>query len=282
MVDTETTDPKSTSGVSGTIAIAHHNTTTNTDAVGPIVMKYTPASDTAPVASYGGGSLWIYDLDTTNGPEAIQVSATSGQVEDVVRTPALSRPIIAANSDGLWLGNSIEGGQVAGTVFHVAPGSHVVSTVVASQSDAVDWMVAGPGHVWVGMRPNNSTLLSLWRFDGPKATVAFHTPEPTLQAGPNFVVGDEQDGLWLTTLDPVLGATQPIDIHHLDVVRLDADNGKATVEAALPPPRTQLDAASQTAHGESAFYAGDYFLLQSPSVGGYTSFTQLLRVTPLP
>jgi hypothetical protein len=280
-VITEKSDPHSASGVTGTVAVAHHAAATDSYTVGPVVMKYTPASDTAPLAAYGGGSLWIYDLDTTDGPEAIQVSATSGQVEDVVRTPALSRPIIAANSDGLWLGNSIEGGEVGGTLFHVAPGSHVVSTVIPSQSDAVDWMIAGPGHVWVGMRPNNSTLLSLWRFDGPKAIVAFHTPEPTLQAGPNFVVGDEQDGLWLTTLDPVLGATQPIDIHHLDVVRLDADSGKATVEAALPPPLTQLDAASQTAQGQSAFFGGSYFLLQSPSVGGYTSFTQLLRVAPV-
>jgi hypothetical protein len=281
-VITERPDPHSASGVTGTIAVAHHDAATDSYTVGPVVMKYTSGSDTKPIVVSGGGSLWIYDRDTTNGPEAIEVSATSGQVDDVVRTPAFSRPIIAANSDGLWLGNSIEGGQVAGTLFHVAPGSHAVSTVVASQSDAVDWMVAGPGHVWVGMRPNTSTLLSLWRFDGPKATVGFHTPEPTLQAGPNFVVGDEQDGLWLTTLDPVLGATEPIDIHHLDVVRLDADTGKATVEAALPPPLNQVDAESQTAQGQSAFFAGRYFLLESPSVGGYTGFTELLEVTPLP
>jgi len=265
-----------------TVAIARTNPTTGAVTTGPIVMRLNDASNTHVMTVHGGGSMWIYDLDTTYGPEAIQVSARSGQVEDVVRTLALSKPVIAANSDGLWLGNSIEGGQVAGTLFHVAPGSHTVSTVVASQSDAVDWMVAGPGHVWVGMRPNTSTLLSLWRFDGPKATVAFHTPEPTLQAGPNLVVGNDQDGLWLTAPNPPLGATEPIDIHHLDVVRLDADNGKATVEAALPPPLDTLDVASQTASGQAALSEGSYYLLQSPSVRGYTGFTQLLRVTPLP
>jgi hypothetical protein len=282
LVVTEKPDAKSDSGVSGTIAISHRDSASGGFTIGPVIMKYTSGSDTRPVSVYGGGSLWIYDLSTSNGPEAIQISATTGQVEDVVRTPALSRPIIAANSDGLWLGNSIEGSIVAGTVFHVASGSHVVTTVVASPNDAVDWMVADDGHVWAGIRPNNSTLLSLWRFDGPKASVAFRVTEPSLEAGSNFVVGNEQDGLWLTTPDPPFGETEaPLDNKHLDVVKLDANTGKPTVEAQLPPLDT-LDAELQTAQGQAAFSEGRYFLLQSPSVGGYTGFTQLLEVTPLP
>jgi len=47
------------------------------------------------------------------------------------------------------------------------------------------------------------------------------------------------------------------------------------------PPLDQLAAESQTLEGQAAFFGGSYFLLQSPSVGGYTGFTQLLRVTPL-
>ena len=284
MVVTEKTDTKSASGLSGTIAISHRNTKTPGYTVGPVIMKYTPVSDTAPVTAYGGGSLWIYDVDTNNGPEAIQISATTGQVQDVVRTPQLYRPIMAANGDGLWFGNSIEGGDpTAGGVFHVAPGSHAVSTVVASSSNAVDWLVADSGHVWAGIRPATATgILSLWRFDGPKGTVAFHTPEPTLQAGLNFVVGNEQDGLWLTTSDPPQGAyPTATENQHLDVVKLDADTGKPTVEAQLPPLDT-IDAGSQAGQGQAAVFANDYFLLQSPSVGGYTGFTQLLRVTPLP
>jgi hypothetical protein len=282
MVITETSNAASSSGLRATIAILRHDPATDKSTIGPVVMTYTPASDTAPVAAYGGGSLWIYDVETNNGPEAVQVSATSGQVEDVVRTPLLYRPIMAANSDGLWLGNSIEGSQVAGTVFHVTPGSHTVTTVVSSQNDAVDWLVADSGHVWAGIRPSGSTLLSLWRFDGPQGIVALHVAEPTLEVGPNYVVGDEQDGLWLTTPDPPIGATpSPQDNQHLDVVRLDANTGKRTVEAALPP-LDQLAAESQTASGQAAFFAGNYFLLQSPSVGGNTGFTQVLRVTPLP
>lgn len=264
------------------IAITVTDPKTGTPKTGPVIMRISEASDTNPVEAYGGGSMWVYDVDTSNGPEAIQVSAISGQVQDVVRTPQLYRPIMVANADGLWLGNSIEGSPVAGTLFHVAPGSHVVTTVVPSPNDAVDWMVADAVHVWAAIRPNSSVLLTLWRFDGPKATVAFHTPEPSLEAGTNLVVGDQQSGLWLTTPDPPFGDTPaPTDNQHLDVVRLDPNTGKATVEAQLPP-LDQLAAEMQTIAGQAAFSQGRYFLLQSPSVGGYTGFTQLLRVTPLP
>jgi hypothetical protein len=256
---------------------------TGKSTTGPTVMRFSEASDTRPVAAYGGGWLWVYDVDTSNGPEVLQVSATSGQVEGVVRTPELYRPVLAANSDGLWMGNSITGVQLSGAVFHVAPGSHAVTTVLSStaDNDVVDWIVADTGHVWAGIRPAGSSLLNLWRFDGATGKVALDGPEPTIQAGPNFVVGSEQDGLWLTTPDPAFGATaSPTDNQHLDVVRLDPDTGKPTVEAQLPP----LDivaAESGTTPDTAAVFSGKYFLLQSPSVGGYTGPTQLLRVTPL-
>jgi len=265
------------------IAITVTDPKTGTRKTGPVVMRISEASDTNPVVAYGGGSLWVYDVDTSNGPEAIRVSATTGHVENVASTPQLYRPIMAANGDGLWLGNSIEGSPTAGTVFHVAPTAHVAATVVPNPNDAVDWMVADQGHVWAGIRPSSvGGVLSVWRFDGPKATVAIHTLEPSLQAGPNSVVGDEQVGLWLTTSDPPIGDyLAPTDNQHLDVVKLDPNTAKPTVEAVLPP-LDQLDAESQTAAGQAAFFGGSYFLLQSPSVGGYTGFKDLLRFTPLP
>ncbi|HTC71116.1 MAG TPA: hypothetical protein VK662_16220, partial [Acidothermaceae bacterium] len=155
------------------IVIVTTNPTTGKSTTGPTVMRFSEASDTRPVAAYGGGWLWVYDVDTSNGPEVLQVSATSGQVENVVRTPQLYRPVLAANSDGLWLGNSIESVQLSGALYHVAPGSHVVTTALTSSADSkvVDWIVADNGHVWAGIRPAGSSLLNLWRFDGPTAKV---------------------------------------------------------------------------------------------------------------
>jgi hypothetical protein len=268
------------------ISIVTTNPTTGKPTTGPIVMRFSEASDTHPVSAYGGDSLWIYDETTSDGPEAIQVSATSGKVEDVVRTPDLTRPIMVANSDGLWLGNSNQGSALSGTVFHVAPGSQVVTTALSSADyDVVDWMVADNGHVWAGIRRTYGTLMYVWRFDGPTAKVAVKAPEPSMEIGPNFVVGDEQDGIWLTTPDPPLGTTaSPTDNQHFDVVRLDPNTGKPTVEAQLPP-LDQLAAESGTPPETAAFFGGNYFLLQSlssPSESSYNRFTQLLRISPLP
>ena len=162
----------------------------------------------------------------------------------------------------------------------MASGITAVTTVLSNASDdVVDWMVADNGHVWAAIRPAGGSLLDLWRFDGPTAKVAFDVPEPSLEVGPNFVVGEAQDGLWLTTPDPPIGATpSSSDNQHLDVVRLDPNTGKPTVEAQLPP-LDRIAAESGTTPDTAAFFAGNYFRLGAPSVGGYTGFTQLLRVT---
>jgi hypothetical protein len=267
------------------IAVTRIDPATGTLSTGPTLMRFNDSSNTHVATAYGGGSLWIYAVDTSAGAQAIEVSATSGQVLDVVTTPLLVRPIMIANSSGLWLGNSVDGvlgRNVAGTLFHIAPRSHAVKTVLSS-IDVVDWLVADNAHAWAGIRSVGSSLLSLWRFDGPNAAVAFHVTEPSLQElGANAVVGNEQDGLWVTTPDPPIGDTPSPPAHqYLDVVRLDPNTGKARVEAVLPAT-FNLATDGSTAAGQAAFSQGSYFLLQSPSVGGYTGFTQLLRVTPLP
>jgi hypothetical protein len=267
------------------IAVSRLDPATGALITGPTLMRFNDASDTHVVTAYGGGSLWIYAVDTSNGAQAIEVSATSGQVQDVVTTPLLVRPIVLANSEGLWLGNSVDGmlgRSVAGTLFHISPSSQVVKPVLSSD-EVVDWLVADSTHVWAGIRPIGESLLSLWRFDGGNADVAFHVTEPSLQAlGPNDVVGDEQDGVWVTTPDPPIGdAPSAPARQYLAVIKLNADNGKATIEAVLPAT-ADLANSGGTEAGTAAFSEGKYFLLQSPSVGGYTGFTQLLRVTPQP
>ena len=149
-----------------TISIAHVDAGKVT--TGPVVMTYDHSSTSNPVTAYGGGWLWIYDVATTNGPEAIQVSATSGRVVEVVRMPQLYRPIAAANSDGLWLGDSSCCGPAAAVIFHVAPGSHTAATVMPDSrngAEFVDWLVADEGHLWAGTRSGDTDEV-LRRFDG--------------------------------------------------------------------------------------------------------------------
>jgi hypothetical protein len=280
---TESPDPKSDSGLTATVRITRRDPTSGKVTTGQVVMTYRPSSTSNLYTAYGGGSLWLYDVDTTSGAEAVQISTTSGRVDDVVRVPQLYKPIVAADADGLWLGNSIEGAEGA-ALFHIAPNSHTVITVVAGTDKAVDWLLASDGHVWAGIRPNDgSGSPTLWRFDGVKATVALQRAEPGLQAGIVTVVGGEKDGLWTAVPYPPFASTgSPNDNHQLYVIRLDPDTGAQTVEAVLPPS-PEVTAQFGIAVGAAAFSDGAFFLLEPPSQGGgYEGYSGLVRVNRLP
>jgi hypothetical protein len=266
----------------GSIAIARFDSAVGKTATGPVVMTYSPASDTQPVFAYGGGLLWIYDVDTTNGPEAMAVSLSSGTVQGVVRTPKLYKPVIAANSDGLWLGNSIQGLDLSAPLFRIATGSHTTAAVMSGYGKAVDWLVADEGHVWAGIRPTGGVEETMWRFDGVKAKPVFHAPEPRLPAATSTVVGGESDGLWAAVPYPPLGDTTSAGANkELDVLRIDPDTGAATVEAKLPP-LPELAAQTGASPGSIALFDGACFVLEPPfQQGGYLGYSSLARITPL-
>ena len=93
-----------TNNASISINVANPATGAVTD--GPVVMTYGSYSDTRPVIVYGTQWLWIYDVDTTNGAELLQVSTQSGAVDDKIAMPKLYRPFLAADDGGVWVANS--------------------------------------------------------------------------------------------------------------------------------------------------------------------------------
>ena len=68
--------------------------------VGPVVMRYSEASDTDAEWVYGDGYLWIYDSSTTDGSELIAVSQSTGAVVQTVKMPWVDRPLLPADDDG--------------------------------------------------------------------------------------------------------------------------------------------------------------------------------------
>jgi hypothetical protein len=73
--------------------------------VGPVLMTFPNASGgVRPSLVYGDGSIWLYDCATENGSEVLRISASTGKVLERAPMPAFSRPIIAANDEGFWMG----------------------------------------------------------------------------------------------------------------------------------------------------------------------------------
>ena len=262
-----------------TLAIDHIDPQTGHVVVGPVVMTYAYVSDTRPVVADADGSLWIYDVATTAGPEVIQASASTGVVEDTVPVPGLYRPLLAADDDGLWIGESDQGGECSGCgppslLYHVSSGATSATVAVADSTSVACWMVADGHHLWVGVGADQACVVqSIRRFDGPSAQPVFD-----VSAGPfdQFnVVGGEANGLW-TVLPYPPTSRLPTGPYRLAILRIDPDTGRESVAKVLPP--MALPVYYWNTSQLWTFLDGAVYLLEPPIQPNHLGFGTLVRV----
>lgn len=263
----------------GTVAVARLHTKTGKVSTGPVVMTFVNSSDTRPITTYGGGSLWIYDVDTSRGAEALEVSATSGRVERAVSTPALVDPLIAANQNGLWLGNSVRGTPLPDALYHTRAEATKAQGVLSGAHGHVYWLTASGTHAWAGIG-TSAAKQTIWRFEGAAARVGLRAREAGFDPA-GVVVGDEESGLWTAVPYPPIGEqVTPSANKHEDVIRIDASTGREQVMAQRSPLPTLL-AEEGLAEGEATVFDGSFFVLEPPfREYNYLGFTSLVRVTP--
>jgi hypothetical protein len=262
-----------------TLAVAHIDRRTGRVVVGPVLMTYGSYSDTRPVIAYGGRSLWIYDVETTSGPEVAQVSMATGQLQHTTVAPHLFKPLMAANDNGLWVGNSIQGGECTGcgppdTLYHLAPGSDSF-TVVVPGSSVVCWIEGEGDHVFAGVVDARAGCLTptTVRFNGSDPQPVFRTPD---RYDPVVVVGSEPGGI--LTIAPVrplaIGAAALSEY----VIRIATSTGRATVVDTLSPPFSTANQSAVIPQSSQEYVDGSLYLLVPPSPGGVIVPTDLVRV----
>lgn len=263
-----------------TVSISDADPATGQVSVGPVVMTYSYGSTSRPVFASGGSWLWIYDNSVIPASEAVnasnsgvaellQVSTSTGLVVDSVPMPMLAKPLMAANDEGLWLGDSIDGGESPGALYFVAPGSSGPETMLSGSSTVVCWITGSQDVLWLGV---NATVASgcqgetLMRLDGTDPQPAFQVPFQLPDEGYEriTVIGDEAQGLWT-----VQGGS---------VVSIDPDNGSQRVVTALPPATVQVSDDGLNS-GNAMIFGGSMYLLEAPFVqeGGYLVRVQLPR-----
>jgi hypothetical protein len=262
-----------------TIRIARWDPHIRRASTGPVVMTYGHSSDANPVIAYGGGWLWVYDVATTNGPEVLQVSEATGQVVDTITAPTLYRPVMAADDDGLWLGNTVQGSSSPEVLYHVPPGGDGATGVLPSgppgpTENHVIWLLATGHSVWSGIGPTY-TEQTIWRFDGPGATPVFHVPDKGLD--PTVVVGDGTTGLFSVGPYPPFGSDIVSSPRVQDVVRIDPASGAETVLDSIGP--FPVSATGVLGDNQLASVHGWLFVLEpTRQANGYSSFPDLVRV----
>lgn len=200
---------------------------------GKVAFRYGDYSDTKPLWAYGGGSVWLYDVATTNGPLLLRYSLPSGALEQRVPMPKLFRPVLAAEDDGAWLMASPEGGisgEQTAALYLVRRGASG-PTVVRREARAALWLVAHAHTLWVETITGTTTFL-LWRFDGTRGKL--------LHRGTHGDVYNATYGagaLW------GVGNTAPCG-GRVPVLRID---GRTAARALSPACRASADVRSRPA-----------------------------------
>jgi hypothetical protein len=261
------------------LAITQVDPTTNAVTTSPAVMRFTHSSDTNPVTAYGPGTLWVYDAASSNGPEVIDYSTSSDRVVSIVPAPPLYRPLLAADADGLWMGNSLSGSSSPDVLYHLAPGATQVTGAMGGDNLIAYWLDASGHSVWAGIGPTYQQQ-TIWRFNGPDATPAFHTPDHGYD--PGNVIGGETHGLWATVPLPSIGNGTAGSNRYDAVLRIDPNTGNESVIAKLSP-LTNLEAENQVlgVRQDGALFHGSLYLLKPPfRVRGYLGYSELVRITP--
>jgi hypothetical protein len=217
---------------------------------GPIVLRYSDGSDTRPIWTYGGGSLWLYDVATTRGSELLRFSATTGHLLQQLAMPKLFRPVVAANLDGLWLVAAVNGGvsaQYPAALYHVAPGSSR-AVIVHREGRAALWITAHKHTVWAELISGRQTV-ALWRFDGTNAK-ARRLSRDTHVTRTAAVYGD--GNLWAIANDGTACTKEHI-------VRIDPATGRETTIATVPVLDTCGNLVLEPA-GLTYFHGAVFFL----------------------
>lgn len=288
-VTTVTTYSPHASNASIAIATRDPETAVVTD--GPVVMTYGNYSDTRPLTTDGGGWLWIYDVDTTRGPEVLQVSASTGRVDDTVAMPEIYRPILAATDDGLWIGTSNEGigssgpgGGPPDALYYVSAGSDAPIAVIVEKTLPVCWLVAGDDSVWAGLATVMSTgclQQAIWHFTGSGLQPVSETPLsgdviPADGLGQSSVVDNPSGGLWTASFDA--------SDDTVEVIGIDPDRGTETVVATVPvvsgPDRWPNFSSPLGQVGIEAVVVGGSLYLLEPALPTLGFDGAIVRVTP--
>jgi len=251
-----------TSTGEGALRIARSDPLTGAVTYGPVLFSYEETSGTHPEVAYdGNGSMWVYEPDSTTGPVAVRVSATTGTVLQTARFSMLGRSLIVADRDGLFLAPAVNSlGKWNGIVYEVPVGSTSDKVVdpAPNYEGYVPWLTASDETVWVAAcdrGPSEEQPCTVSRFSGAGFTRTLErplsSPGPVLFDGEQLV-GSPTEGYFGTTMSSATpSSTSAI------VVRVDPATGSISTIGAL----TQNGFGDGVIAGDGAVFDGALYVL---------------------
>ena len=225
-----TVDPRSRHSALGRRSCAHPTSLLTPDvrlnAVrvgGRLAFRYSDSSDAKVTWAYGGGSLWIYDVATTNGPMLLRYSLHTARLQQRVPFPRLYKPVLSANDTGAWLMANPSGGisgERTASLYFVSP--HATRPRIAQRgARAALWMTTHANVLWLETVTGLHTF-TLWRYDGTRGRVLWTKRQSQTLYGTSYGDG----ALW--------GVAAPYCGKRVRALRIDARTGTTRVVANVP------------------------------------------------
>jgi len=209
---------------------------------GRVAFRYSDSSDAKVTWAYGGGSLWVYDVATSQGPMLFRYSLRTAELQQRMPFPRLFKPVLAANDAGAWLMANPSGGisgERTASLYFVAPRAKR-PRVVQRGARAALWMTGHGGALWLETVTGLHTF-TLWRYDGTQGRVLW-TKSQSMLYGTSYGAG----ALW--------GVSAAYCGERVRALRIDAVTGATQVVANVP----LLDCNQ---YGAGAYYRGWFWFV---------------------
>ncbi len=189
---------------------------------GRLAFRFRDASDTKVTWTYGGGSLWVYDVWTQHGAQLVRFSLENGRLEQRVRFPKLFKPVLAANDAGAFLmanpSGGVSGQRTAALYFVSTRASR--PRILQRSSRAALWMTAHGRTLWLETVTGTRTF-KLWRYDGSRGRLLWVRNRSSL-----FGATYGRGSLW--------GVEAGYCAKTVRVLRIDAVTGASRIVARAP------------------------------------------------
>jgi hypothetical protein len=129
--------------------------------VGPVLMEFGDYSGGArPDVVTNASTIWIFDYQTERGPEVLRISAVTGAILQRTEMPAISRPAMAVNQSGFWMGqaaNSLIGSSRTVLGVWLAPLHAARGVLVRRTNDVIISMASSGRSMIVDVSPSVTT-----------------------------------------------------------------------------------------------------------------------------
>jgi hypothetical protein len=149
------------------VRFVHSSRTQGLIDIGPVVMQFGNYSGGArPSLVYSTASFWLFDSATENGPEVLRISTTTGAVLQRTVMPAISRPQVAVDRYGFWMGqagNSTYERNVVPGIWFAPLGANQGELLRRSDDQVFGMQQVGDSMV-VDVAPEPGSRAYTWRF----------------------------------------------------------------------------------------------------------------------